>query len=125
MRITPTASESAKWHTICLTLHLSGPGLKSSSDPAAPVVDIASSSPPRRKRSRISARSLMNLIVVFAESIIIGAAHVIAALFAEQFAFSLGQTAAAHRTVQHGFVLRSRFGSLSQRLFWSLVHRET
>jgi len=58
-------------------------------------------------------------------SVIVGAAHVIAALFAEQFAFSLGQTAAAHRTVQHGLVFRTLFGSLRYRRFRSKLHRET
>src|SRR6266536_1557201 len=33
------------------TLHLSGPGTKSSSEPAAPVIAIANNSAPRRKRS--------------------------------------------------------------------------
>src|SRR5262245_40214950 len=75
-------------------------GLKSSSGPATPVVPTASSSAPRRNRSRRSERSLI-------ASVVIRAAHVIPALFAEQFALALGEPAAAHRAEQHRFgVLR-------------------
>src|ERR1700687_2686990 len=108
--ITVTASESARWLAICRTLHLPSAGLKSSSGPAAPVVVTASSTAPRRNRSSSSASSPI-------VSIVIGAAHVVAALFTEELAFYFGKPAAADRTVEHRFVLdigpacwRARFG---------------
>src|ERR1700752_1547369 len=99
-RITPIASASARWQTICRTLHLPS-GLKSSSGPAAPVVATASNSAPRRNLSRRSAISLINLIVI-------RAGHVIAALVAKQFALALGKPPAADRAIQHGLVFLFR-----------------
>jgi hypothetical protein len=43
-------------------------------------------------------------------SIVIGAGHIIAALFTEQLALALGQTAAADGTVEHGFLFGTRLG---------------
>jgi hypothetical protein len=57
--------------------------------------------------------------------IVVRAAHVIAALFAEKFAFALGQTAAAHRTIQHRLLFGTPFGPFRYRRSRNKLHRET
>src|SRR5262245_33892343 len=81
-------------------VHLPGAGTKSTSSPAAPVSTVASTSAPRRKRSRSSAREFM--------SVVIRAAHEVAAFLALQFTTSAGQPHGTDRAVQHGQVLVSR-----------------
>src|SRR6266852_1883240 len=98
-------------------VHFPGAGTKSTSSPAAPVSTVASSSAPRRKRSRSSAREFIGFA-----SIVIGAAHEIAALFTQQLAFPPGQMGRADRAVEHrllvlgGYVRPGWLGILSHRL---------
>src|SRR5438445_895498 len=99
-----TISVSARWQTIVRTPHLPGAGWKSSTGPAAPVVATAASSAPRRNLSNRSASSLIFL------SIIVGAGHVIATLFAVELAFALSQTAAADRAEKHWFLVADNGG---------------
>src|SRR5258708_31215737 len=75
-------------------VHLPGSGAKSTSSPAAPVSTVASNSGPRRKRSRSSGMEFM--------SVVVGAAHVVAAFFTEQLALAACQPRGADRAVEHG-----------------------
>src|SRR5437867_1460871 len=99
-------------------LHLPGWGTKSVSAPATPVVTTAINSPPRRKRSsrsessliatnlfllrilfgRLFGRLFLNAFSAFARLVIVGAAHVVTAAFANQLAPAFVQARAANRT---------------------------
>src|SRR5438034_8399324 len=93
-------------------VHFPGAGAKSTSSPAAPVSTVASTSAPRRKRSRSSLKEFI--------SVVVRAAHVVAALFAQQFATSSGEAGRADRAVQHGQVLFGRpFDGVLFRVFHS------
>src|SRR5690242_9036872 len=98
MRWAHTSSESARCAASWRMLHLPGAGVKSSSSPKTPVNTMASSSGPRRKRSR---RSVILLIAL----VIIRATQIVAALRTHQLAFVLDQARGADRTVQHRFVV--------------------
>src|SRR5579871_1468486 len=91
-----TISASARCATICRMLHLPGAGVKSSSSPNTPVSTTASTSGPRRNRSSSVG---MSAIV----SIVIGAAQIVAALFANQLAFPRRQARGTDRAVEHRF----------------------
>src|SRR5258706_966360 len=77
--------------------HFPGAGIKSTSSPAAPVSTVASTSAPRRKRSRSSLSEFI--------SVVIRATHVVAAFLTQQFATSPRQPGRADRAVQHGEVV--------------------
>src|SRR2546429_1866664 len=94
-------------------VHFPGAGTKSTSSPAAPVSTVASTSAPRRKRSRSSAREFM--------SVVIRAAHVVAAFLAQQFTTSARQPGGADRAVEHCQVLIGRL----LRSDWILLFHST
>src|ERR1700720_845647 len=77
-------------------VHFPGAGSKSTSSPAAPVSTVASTSAPRRKRSRSSLSEFI--------SVVIRAAHVIAAFLTQQFATSPRQPGRADLARQQGEV---------------------
>src|SRR5437899_2940176 len=99
-RCAPTSSESARCAMIWRMDHFPGAGTKSTSSPAAPVSTVASTSAPRRKRSRSSAREFI--------SVVIGAAHEIAALLALQLASPGREAGRAYRAVEHRLLLLAR-----------------
>src|SRR5437667_7394642 len=81
-------------------VHFPGAGTKSTSSPAAPVSTVASTSAPRRKRSRSSLREFI--------SVVIRAAHVVAAFLTQQSATPARQPGRADRAIQHGEVVFGR-----------------
>src|SRR5690349_21469796 len=104
-----TSSASARCAMIWRRLHLPGAGTKSSSSPNTPVSTTARTSGPRRNRSRRVGKSAI-------VSIVIGAAQVVAALFADQLTFSCRKAHGTDGTVQHRLVVVGFPGGLRSRV---------